>query len=100
MLGNLCLVMDGGAGDWNEISEEDVEGISAFGAETEASSVLSVRVFSIISLDVDGAGTKNFALAPPIGLTDGTDGENDINEFPPPWLKVSTYLFETPMDKC
>jgi len=43
-----------------------------------------------------GAGTKNFAFEATAGLTDGTDGDwNRFAGFPPPWLKVSTYLSNT-----
>jgi hypothetical protein len=48
------------------------------------------------SSDGAGAGTKNFAFEATAGLTDGTDGDwNRFAGFPPPWLKVSTYLSNT-----
>lgn len=41
-----------------------------------------------------GVGTKNLGLEPVmVGLSDGTEVEwNKFVGFPPPWLKVSTYL--------
>lgn len=91
MLPNLCLAdEDKGAGDWNELLTMKVEGLPSFG---EASCMLS-EVFSILSSTLDtGEGTKNLGLAPPAGLIEGIEGDwNKFAWFPPPWLKVSTYL--------
>lgn len=97
-LGNLCMVIVCGCacfGEWYDQSfVEDVEGSSL--------AALSSRLLSAIASifrsfdDGTGAGTKNFALAGRAGFTGGTEGEwNKFAEFPPFWLKVSTYLNST-----
>ena len=82
-LGNLCMVVDD-LGDWYEHSF------------VALSSCLLSAIASIVCSFDDGAaeGMKNFALAATAGFTDGTEGDrNKFAEVPPPWLKVSTYLY-------
>lgn len=91
MLANLCMAMDdGGGGDWNESFRGEVEGFSY---------VVEVFCLSFIGVSTDcstvdtGVGTKNFWLTPPAGLLGGTGGDlKALVAFPPPLLKVSTYL--------
>ena len=62
---------------------------------------LSVVVSNVCSLEDIGVGTKNLGLVPLEGLMDGTEGDwNKFVEFPPPLLKVSTYLPKSSKKKC
>lgn len=93
ILGNFCMATaDTCFGGWYDQSfVEDVEGSSL----AALSSWLLSAIASIVLWfdDGAGAGTKNLALAGRTGFTDGTEGGwNKFAEFPPPWLKVSTYL--------
>ena len=57
------------------------------------SCTLSAIASIVCSPDV-GVGMKNFAFTATAGFIDGTDGDwnEEFAGFPPPWLKVSTYL--------
>ena len=91
MLGNLCTVIDDECiGDWNESFAMDVERSTL----VEVSSCPFSAIASIVCSPSDaGVGINNFALGATGGLTDGTEGDwNKFAGFPPPWLKVSTYL--------
>lgn len=92
MLANLCIVIGGGGdGDWYELFMEGIEGFSVIAA------LWAARGSTGCSTDDDGVGTKNFGLAVVAGLMEGTAGDwNKFAGFPPPWLKVSTYLTKNP----
>lgn len=85
ILGNLCIVICGGA-------PED-----AATSSPEFSSCLVSEAAGSVAWpfedDAGVAGMKNFAFAGIGGLGDGMEDEwNIVWEFPRPWLKVSTYL--------
>lgn len=96
MLGNRCIVIDVG-GEWNELFAAGIEELSLVAVVSCTLSVVS----NVCSFEDTGEGTKNFGLAPLAGLTDGTEGDwNKFVGFPPPLLKVSTYLQKYHMQKC
>ena len=77
---------------WNEWLVVGPEGFSLI---DKVCCMLSDVVLTGDSNEEDtGVGTKNFGLEPVVvGLSDGTEGEwSKLVGFPPPWLKVSTYL--------
>lgn len=90
MLANLCMVKAGGALDWKESFNGDVEELSSVD-EGFCSSFTGVST-ACSALDI-GAGTKNFGLPPLGNLTVGTEGGwIALVAFPSLLLKVSTYL--------
>ena len=96
MLGNLCIVIDGeGAGEWAMLFALGIEGFSVIAV---VSCMISVDVTNVGSLEDTDEGTKNFGLLSIAGLMDETEGDwNKLVGFPPPLLKVSTYLTKHPM---
>lgn len=89
----LCMVTEGVRGDWNVLLAEEVRGVILL---DEVSCNTFVGVWTCCSTEGTGVGTKNAGLAPLAGLVEAADGDwNTFVGFPPPWLKVSTYLQKT-----
>lgn len=89
MLANLGIDMeDGVVGDWNDSLFREAE-------EGFCTSLFTGAASTGCSTVVDtGEGTKNLGFfPPPIGLMEATGGDwKVVAAFPPPLLKVSTYL--------
>lgn len=84
----------GGGGEWKESFGGEEEGFS-YVVEGGICLLSSTRVsITGCSAAETGVGTKNFGLAlPATGLAEGTEGDwKELTVFPPPLLKVSTYL--------
>ena len=93
-LGNLCIVIGDGVGDWNEEWLGGGGGTATSSAEYSwLVSVAAISVTWSFEDDAGAAGMKKFAFAGIGGLADFAGGDwNIVLEFPPPGLKRSTYL--------